>query len=171
MISLKTSIQLPSMWPGVIAGSAQWQPERESRMRKKMNELLSSDCMWHMCGCCWLKVVVVIAGLKIPGGGCVPLIPYLISRSRGEALNPKHTHTLTHSLANTHMHICTHIPPQRHICTYTCSQSSLLIVCTQSFEIPRKTVHLFANASTSVSHIIHRSMATHVDRALTHKHV
>lgn len=31
----------------------------------------------------------------MPGGGCVPLIPYLISRSRGEALNPEHTYTLT----------------------------------------------------------------------------
>lgn len=34
------------------------------------------------------------------GGGCVPLIPYLILRSRGEAFNPKHTHTLSHSLTN-----------------------------------------------------------------------
>lgn len=74
---------------------------------------MSSNCMWHMCGCCWLKVVVVIAGLKMPGGGCVLLIPYLISRSRGEALNPKHTHTLSHSLANAraHMHANTHNPP------------------------------------------------------------
>lgn len=56
--------------------------------------------MWHVCGCCWLKVVVIIAGLKMTGGGCVPLIPYLISRSRGEALNPKHTHSLNHSLTN-----------------------------------------------------------------------
>lgn len=70
-----------------------------------MDELLSSDCMRHMCRCCWLKVVVVIAGLKMPGGGCVPVIPYLISRSRGEALNPKHTHTLTHSSANRHAHM------------------------------------------------------------------
>lgn len=37
----------------------------------------------------------------MPGGGCVPLIPYLISRSRGEALNPEHTHTLT--LLQTHI--------------------------------------------------------------------
>lgn len=116
MISLKASILLPFMWPGVIVGWAEWQSEKESGMRKKMSKLLSSDCMWHMCGCCWLKVVVVIAGLKMPGGGCVPLIPYLISRSRGEALNPKHTHTHTHSLANTRFHVHTHIPPQRHTC-------------------------------------------------------
>lgn len=105
MISIKSNHSF-FMWPGVIAGSAHADSvgEGESSMRQKMNELLSSDCMWHMCGCCWLKVVVVIAELKMPGGGYVPLIPYLISRSRGEALNPKHTHTLTHSLAATYAH-------------------------------------------------------------------
>lgn len=45
----------------------------------------------------------------MPGGGCVPLIPYLISRSRGEALNPKDTHTLTNSLANTNTHMHVHM--------------------------------------------------------------
>lgn len=90
----------------------------ETCISRKMNELVSFDCMWHMCGCCWLKVVVVIVGLKMPGGGCVPLIPYLISRSRGEALNPKHTHMLTHSAANTHMYLHTHTPSQKHTYGY-----------------------------------------------------
>lgn len=81
-------------------------------MQKKMNVFLSSDCMWYMHGCCWLKVVVVIAKIKMPGGGCVPLIPYLISRSRGEALNPEHTHTLT--LLQTHI-----LATKKHTCNFT----------------------------------------------------
>lgn len=68
-------------------------------------------CMWHVCACCWLKVVVIIAGLKLTGGGCVPLIPYLISRSRGEALNPKHTHTLSRSLTNVSTYSQRMVPP------------------------------------------------------------
>lgn len=148
MISLKkSSMQLPFMWPVVIAWSAQWQPERgrerESRMRKTMDELLSSDCVWNMCGCCWLKVVVVIAGLKMPGGGCVLLIPYLISRSRGEALNPKHTHKrLLIVGANTYT-LCsspTQAPTtSMHMCPFTC----LFTVRLQSSEIHRKVFTYF----------------------------
>lgn len=41
----------------------------------------------------------------MPGGGCVLLIPYLISRSRGEALNPKP------SLLDLHRHAYTYGPP------------------------------------------------------------
>lgn len=48
----------------------------------------------------------------MPGGGCVPLIPYLISRSRGEALNPEHTHTLT--LLLTHK-----FATKKHTCSFT----------------------------------------------------
>lgn len=47
----------------------------------------------------------------MPGGGCVPLIPYLISRSRGEALNPEHTHTLT--LLQTHI-----LATKKHTCNF-----------------------------------------------------
>lgn len=47
----------------------------------------------------------------MPGGGCVPLIPYLISRSRGEALNPEHTHTLT--LLQTHI-----FATKKHTCSF-----------------------------------------------------
>lgn len=43
------------------------------------------------------------------GGGCVPLIPYLISRSKGEALNPKHTHTLSRSLTNVRTYSQVHL--------------------------------------------------------------
>lgn len=95
MISLKALVQLPWMWPG---DWGQLNDIQHSVMAVEINK--SCVCMWHVCGCCWLKVVVIIAGLKMTGGGCVPLIPYLISRSRGEALNPKHTHTLSHSLTN-----------------------------------------------------------------------
>lgn len=48
----------------------------------------------------------------MPGGGCVPLIPYLISRSRGEALNPEHTHTLT--LLQTHT-----FATKKHTCSFS----------------------------------------------------
>lgn len=78
---------------------------------QETNVFWSSDCMRYMHGCCWLKVVVVIAEIKMPGGGCVPLIPYLISRSRGEALNPEHTHTLT--LLQTHI-----LATKKHTCNF-----------------------------------------------------
>lgn len=88
---------------------------------------LYTTCVWHR----WLKVVVVIVGLKMPGGGCVPLIPHLISRSRGEALNPKHTHALAHSCANT-----SHSAPT-DIWTSACPQSLLYLV---TFTPPSKTM-------------------------------
>lgn len=53
------------------------------------------------------------------GGGCVPLISYLILRSRGEALNPKHTHTLTQSLPHNHMNI--HPLPPTDMCAHMLS--------------------------------------------------
>lgn len=143
---------------------------RESRMRKKINVLLSSDCMWYMCGCCWLKVVVVIAGLKMPGGGCVPLIPYLISRSRGEALNPKHTHTLT--LLQTHICTCTHIPPQStetHMHTHTHTFSCVILHT--KFWNSQEKCSLLCKGLNNALYITHTSMATHVHHALTHKHV
>lgn len=128
-------------------------------MRKKMNEFLNFDCMWHMCGCCWLKVVVVIAGLKMPGGGCVPLIPYLISRSRGEALNPKHTHTLTHSLANTHAHMHIHTQPPTKTHKHIHMFSDLLVNCMHTkFWNSQQSVKLFAHASNNALYIIHKSL-------------
>lgn len=59
-----------------------------------------------MCGCCWLKVVVEIVGLKVPGGGCVSLIPCLILRS-GVKLLIRNTHTYAYSVANTHVQMNT----------------------------------------------------------------
>lgn len=100
---VQTSIQLPVSILLVLL--------TQTRTQKKMHVFLSSDCMWYMCGCCWLKVVVVIAEIKMPGGGCVPLIPYLISRSRGEALNPEHRHTLT--LLQTHI-----FTTKKHTCNF-----------------------------------------------------
>lgn len=57
----------------------------------------------------------------MPGGGCVPLIPYLISRSRGEALNPEHTHT--------HTLFCKH--------TYWPQRNTRAILRTKIYVVPR----------------------------------
>lgn len=114
--------------------------ERESKMSKNINVLLmSSDCMRYMCDCCWLKVVVVIAELKMPGGGCVPLIPYLILRSRGEALNPKHTHMRTLL--------------QTRVCAHTCSCAILIFWHSQEKSILLYPVlHMKGNARHSFTH-------------------
>lgn len=60
----------------------------------------------------------------MPGGGCVLLIPYLISRSRGEALNPKHTHIrslIVGADTYTHMQLRTQAPTSMHMptCMFT----------------------------------------------------
>lgn len=107
-MNLKTAmlVEVSTFWFG--------QPERDQHVEEDgwvAEFWLYTTHVWHR----WLKVVVVIVGLKMPGGGCVPLISHLISRSRGEALNPKHTRSLTHRSADTctqctHRHMDMYIP-------------------------------------------------------------